>query len=597
MPLYVNLPQNHDEFDVVIAGGGTSGCIIAARLADADPNLSILVIEAGLNNVGEATLTHPAFWISQIIPSSQFTLFYQGAPSKFLSGRGPVVPAGNTLGGGSSINLMQYSRGQRCDYDNWKTPGWSADDILPYMKKLETYSGPDPRQVHGHDGPIHVSGGTFRCERFSKDLLDSLGKAGWPETEDLNTMDTVNRSMRAMRYVDEQGNRQDTATKYLHPRLDEKHPNLHVVVRSRVDRILFNEDKKAVAVVYQPESSPESAPARTVKARKTVVLTAGAMGSPLILERSGVGNPDIIKRSGIELVADLPAVGENYDDHHMMIYAYKSNLEPNETLDGVISGRSKPADMIANKDKLLGWNGVDVQAKVRPSDEDVASLGPQFQAAWEKDFKPQPEKPLMLLASTICFPGDPTGQPEGQYFGMVSFTVHPFSRGHIHIRSSDLYSTPEFDPGFFSDDGFDIESHLWMYKKQREITRRMGVFQGEVASWHPQFPPGSKAACLETPDGTETANIEYSAEDDEAILQWLRGHVDTTWHSMGTCRMAPVNEGGVVDSRLNVHGVQGLKVADMGIPPSNVAANTNNTAMVIGEKAADILIQDLGLST
>lgn len=182
---------------------------------------------------------------------------------------------------------------------------------------------------------------------------------------------------------------------------------------------------------------------------------------------------------------------------------------------------------------------------------------------------------------------------------MVNFSVYPFSRGHIHITGPRVDNAPDFDAGFFTDaDGIDIQKHLWVYKKQREIARRMDVFRGEVASWHPRFPAGSKATCIETDEALgDIPDIEYSADDDKAILQWLREHVDTTWHSMGTCKMAPREENGVVDPSLAVYGVQGLKVADLSIAPSNVAANTNNTAMVIGEKAADIFIKDLGLSS
>ncbi|KAI0022366.1 GMC oxidoreductase [Xylariomycetidae sp. FL0641] len=601
MGVYTTLPSHLQEVDVVIAGGGTAACIAAARLAGADPNLSILLIECGPDNTGQPSLSHPAFWISQILPTSKFTLFYKAVESAALAGRAPVIPSGGTLGGGSSINLLQYSRGQRSDFDGWNTAGWTADDVLPYMRKLETYHGPDPRGVHGYEGPIHVSEGTFRSQRFTTDLINSMDKvAGWSESEDANTTDAINQSMRALRYVDRGGTRQDTATKYLHPRLEDgEHPNLHVLVESYVERILFDAGKKANAVVFRPNPAFHSeSTSVTVKARKLVVLSCGALGSPLVLERSGVGIPEIVKRGGADLVANLPGVGQNYDDHHMMIYAYKSSLDPDETLDGVITGRSKPEDMIAQKDKFLGWNAVDVQAKVRPSGAEVSALGPEFQAAWDKEFKPYPQKPLMCVASTICFPGDPTGQPQGQYFGMVTFSVYPLSRGHIHITGPKIGDTPEFDVGFLSDaNDVDIKNHLWMYKKQREVTRRMNVFRGEVASWHPQFPAGSKAACISTdePLPEDVEDIVYSAEDDQAILQWVRERVDTTWHSQGTCKMAPQEQNGVVDPCLNVHGVRGLKIADMSIIPGNIGGNTNNTAMIIGEKAADLVLEELGL--
>ncbi|KAI3336480.1 GMC oxidoreductase [Xylariaceae sp. AK1471] len=562
MGLYTTLPNHLQEVDVIIAGGGTAACIIAARLSDADPDLSILVVECGPSNIGEPALIHLAFWISQILPTSKFTLFYKAIPSDVLANRSPVIPSGGTLGGGSSINLMQYSRGQRSDYD-------------------------DPRSLHGHDGPIHVSEGTFRSDRFSTDFINALDNvAGWSETEDVNTMDTINHAMRAMRY-------------FLHPRLEDgKHSNLHAVAESFIERVLFDDHKKANGVVFKPNPAFRSeSQSRTVKARKLVVLSCGALGSPLVLERSGVGNPEIVKRGGADLVADLPGVGENYDDHHLMIYAYKSSLNPDETLDGVIAGRSKPEDMIKQGDRFLGWNAIDVQAKVRPSDAEVVALGPKFQDAWDKEFKPHPQKPLMLMASTACFPGDPTGQPPGQYFSMASFSAYPFSRGHIHITGPGLDDTPEFDVGFFNDsEGVDTKNHLWMYKKQREITRRIKVFRGEVASWHPRFPAGSKAVCIDTDGPLQDGGpeIEYSAEDDEAILQWLREHVDTTWHSMGTCKMAPREKNGVVDPSLNVYSVQGLKVADMSIPPGNVGPTRVTPPWLLERKPRTSSLRSLG---
>lgn len=195
------------------------------------------------------------------------------------------------------------------------------------------------------------------------------------------------------------------------------------------------------------------------------------------------------------------------------------------------------------------------------------------------------------------FPGDPSLVPTGQYFGIATFSLYPSSRGHFHITGPSLDDPPYFDPGFMADpNGIDLKKHVWIYKKHREIVRRMGVYRGEVASGRPPFPVHSQAASVTIDSPLENfQDIEYTTEDDAIIEQWIRGHVDTTWHSLGTCKMAPRESPGVVDSSLSVHGVEGLKVADLSIPPSNVGANTNNTAMMMGEKAADIFIGELGL--
>lgn len=185
----------------------------------------------------------------------------------------------------------------------------------------------------------------------------------------------------------------------------------------------------------------------------------------------------------------------------------------------------------------------------------------------------------------------------GQYISVSAFTTYPFSRGYVHITGPALEDELDFETGYFADaGGNDIKKHIWLYKKQREIFRRMQLYRGEVAISHPPFPEGSEAACKELGAPlSDVQDIKYSAEDDAILEKWLRERVETTWHSLGTCKMAPLEKKGVVDANLSVWGVQGLKVADLSIAPENVAANTNNTALAIGEKAADIFIQELGL--
>ena len=197
------------------------------------------------------------------------------------------------------------------------------------------------------------------------------------------------------------------------------------------------------------------------------------------------------------------------------------------------------------------------------------------------------------------FPGLPTGPPR-QYFSCSTFTPYPYSRGHLHITSTDLDAPLDFATGFFADKGdVDIKKLVWAYKKQREIVRRMDIYRGESAALHPPFAAGSDAAVTQEPlDGPppeDVPDIVYTAEDDAVLEQWLRDNVGTTWHSLGTCKMAPQKDGGVVDANLSVYGVQGLKIADLSVPPANVGANTANTAFMIGEKAADIFIKELGL--
>lgn len=211
-----------------------------------------------------------------------------------------------------------------------------------------------------------------------------------------------------MRYISPDGKRQDAASRYLHPKLqDGQHPNLHVLIQTKVVRVLFDHDnnKRAVGVEYMPKSSgagndddKSSPPAQNVKARKLVIVSCGACGTPPVLERSGVGNPEILQRAGVPLVAELPGVGHEYEDHELLIYPYKSSLSPEETIDAVVSGRRNVEELIKNNDKILGWNIQDVTCKLRPSEADIASIGSEFQKIWKRDYETNPNKPLMLMA-------------------------------------------------------------------------------------------------------------------------------------------------------------------------------------------------------
>ncbi|KAF1968198.1 alcohol oxidase [Bimuria novae-zelandiae CBS 107.79] len=537
--------------------------------------------------------------MSGLLPTSNATLFYQSKPEKQLNGRELIVPSGGTLGGGSSIALMMYSRAQRSDFDSWNIPGWSADEMIPYLQKLETYHGPGPKSVHGYSGPITVSEGTYRANRSTQDYIQAAGQVGYPEIEDLSGLDYNNGVQPALHWIGTDGRRQDTALRYIHPKIQSgKYPGLNVLVDTQVKRVIF-EGKRASGVECRPNPKVQaSGPYFNVRARKMVIVSSGALGTPLILERSGIGNPDILKRAGIEVVSRLSAVGENYQDHHLITYPYYTNINEDETLDGLLSGRLDAAEAIQRSAPILGWNGQDVTGKLRPTEEEVAELGPAFQAYWEKEYKNDANKPLFLTALVNFFPADPSLVPVGQYLTASTFTAYPVSRGSIHITGPGIDDKPDFSTGFFSDpEGLDVLRHLWVYKKQREIFRRMKAYRGEVEILHPQFAPNSNATPVrlnDSPPGN-ISDIKYTPEDDDAIKKWAREQVGTTWHSLGTCRMGAREDNAVVDQNLAVYGVEGLKVADMSIPPLNVAANTMNTAVAIGEKAAEIFIKELGL--
>lgn len=271
------------------------------------------------------------------------------------------------------------------------------------MLQLETYHGPGEKEHHGHDGPIHVSDGGFRGKYAEDEFMKAAQEVGYPEIEDLQTLDNNNGIQRWQRYVSPDGKRQDTAHRYIHPKLEGgKHSNLHVLVESKVVKVIFDENKRAVGVEYTPNPEFQAVigltahPVLTVKARKLVVVTCGACGTPPVLERSGLGDKSILEKAGISVIEELPGIGKDYQDHQLLLYPYKTSLEPNQTIDGILSGRVDATELVKNNDKMLGWNAVDVAAKIRPTEEDVDTLGPEFRAAWDRDFKNAPNRPLML---------------------------------------------------------------------------------------------------------------------------------------------------------------------------------------------------------
>jgi len=243
-------------------------------------------------------------------------------------------------------------------------------------------------------------------------------------------------------------------------------------------------------------------------------------------------------------------------------------------------------------------SALDAGVKIRPSAEELEAIGPDFAARWQEYFAAAPDKPAMWLGPISVFTGDPSGAPQRKYFGIGYFVEYPSSVGYVHITSGeDVSAASDFDPAYLTGPG-DLAILNYGYKRAREFARRMPAYRGEFTPMHPAFPAGSKVACKADalPVGVDEPDFEYTAEEEKAIEEYTRKAVGTAWHSLGTCAMKPRDKSGVVDSKLNVYGVEGLKVADISIAPGNVCANTYSTAVLIGEKAAVIIAEELGIS-
>ena len=560
--------------------GGTAGLMVAGRLARADPSLEVLVIEAGIDVRDHPQVVNAALFFSNLMPESTTAAFYQSKASEHVNGREVVVPTGGCLGGGSSINAAMYARGLAIDYDDWETDGWQTKDLLPLMKKTENYlvqDGDLDQDVHGFAGEFKISRGTFTGKRFVRDLLQNASSLGVKEVPDIQNLKEGNAISQLPMWVDpETGVRQNVPHSLIYPILDDGKAKLDILTECKVVRILFSKDKKATGVEYipnkpvepgvtpNPVTESQTPTPKLARARKLVILSAGALASPMILERSGIGRATLSKL-GIKLVSEVDGVGDNYQDHPFTASTYSSHAEPGETLDGLYSGRLPMATALEQKraspsTSILGWNGVDVAAKLRPSEIELTSMGADVQAVWNKEYRSRESRPMMLS----CFPAlspIPYDQiPVGQYFTVTNYTAYPLSRGSIHITGPSINDKPDFDTGFLSHP-VDVTVQVWAYKKLREMVRRLNLYKGPVGAGHPKFPSGSPAGLdHEVPLDQD---IEYSPADDEAIAHWVRDTVGTAWHSMGTCAMRPLHDGGVVDKDLNVYGVKGLKVAGM----------------------------------
>ncbi|KAJ3578754.1 hypothetical protein NPX13_g1819 [Xylaria arbuscula] len=604
MGLHTSLPDDLSEVDIIVVGGGTTGCIVASRLADRHPNLSILVVEGGRNNFSSPIVTQPALYRANFAPDCPNHFIYTSNSEPQLLDRGVSVAVANCLGGGSSVNGMVYARGQAIDFDSWGVEGWCYSDLLPYFKRFETYHGSGLQELHGSEGPIEVSDGTYRGSAIGHDFVDAMKELGYPEVDDLHDFNIANGVSHALRYISEDGKRQDSAHRYLHNRLQQTgYSNLHVLVESQVTRIILEDNKKIKSIEYRANpilsSKPTSNPIQTVRARKFAILSAGTFGTPLLLERSGIGSKKVLGKAGVSLCHDLPGVGSGYQDHQCTITVYNSTSAPEDTWDSIYNGTRNISKMLENNDSMLGWNAFDASAKLRPTMSEIDFLDADFRRSWYEDYKTVEAKPLASMYLCAGILGDLRPFPNGQYFTICSYTTYPYSRGHVHITGPDIEDPYDFKSGFLSDlNSVDLKIQVWAYKKQREIARRMRHFQSEILDQHPSFPKGSKASCeyLAQHKISHEVNIEYSDQDNEAIERFIRERVTTTWHPLGTCKMAPANQGGVVNESLGVHGLKGLKIADMSILPSNVSGNTMSIALAIGEKAADIFAQELKLA-
>jgi len=407
---------NETEYDIIFAGGGASACVAAGRLAAADPSLRILILEAGKHVRGLPQHIQPARYPGHLAPTSTTMSFIASKPSKHLDGRIAVVPCGRCVGGGSSVNFMMYTRAAASDYDDWKNvhgnPGWGATDLLPLLKKTENYQveplslegiSHDGQDTHGYDGPLKVSAG-WQSPNVAQEFLDVAVAIDKERglTDDVNGLYSCNKYGRWPKWIDDKtGKRSDAAHHFIYNQSDNK--NLQVFDGCKVKRVIFDHNR-AVGVEYINDTITRPGADESVhiaRASRLVVVAAGAFGSAPILERSGIGSKSILEKVNIQQIAEVPGVGESYQDHFGAFIPYLAD-DAADTIDDIFRGddiTEYVTQWTKEGNGPLARNGLEAGIKLRPTAEDLKVLGPEFASRWAEHFENSPDKPVVWIGA------------------------------------------------------------------------------------------------------------------------------------------------------------------------------------------------------
>lgn len=531
-------------FDYVIVGGGSAGATLASRLSE-DPAVSVCLLEAG--GRGDSIMVRaPAAVVGMLPGYGKINNWaFNTVPQAGLNGRKGYQPRGRALGGSSAINAMLYVRGQSQDYDNWADlgcDGWDWQSVLPYFKRAENNErGADA--YHGADGPLHVS--DQKSPRpVTLAFIEAAEAHGIPLREDFNTGDNEGVGLyQVTQFHDRKrnGERCSTAAAYLHP-LQAQRPNLKVLTKVRASRILF-EGKRAIGVAYLQNGQEFE-----VKARREVIVAAGAFGSPQLLQLSGVGRAEDITSHGIPMVHELPGVGQNLQDHLDFILSFKSRDTDNFGIGA------------AGSIRLLGhiarWAKDGTGMIATPFAEGAAFL----------KSSPTLDRPDIQLHFVISVVDDHARKLHPGYgFSCHVCALRPYSRGEVFLQSADPLADPGIDPKFLSDER-DLKTLIEGAKLTREIL-------------------------LGAPLAHYRHREMFGVQDGMTDAQWeahIRARSDTIYHPVGTCKMG-VDEMAVVDPELRVRGLSGLRVVDASVIPALVSGNTNAPTIMIAERAADLI--------
>ena len=531
--------MDQKEFDYIIIGGGSSGCVLAGRLSE-NPNVSVCLLEAGGGGDGWKVEVPCAAVIS--IPTKINNWAFETVPQKGLNGRKGYQPRGKCLGGSSAINAMIYIRGNRQDYDDWAemgNDGWSYDEVLPYFIKSEN-NGRIKDQYHGNDGPLSVID-LHSDNPLQKKYIQAAKEQGYKILDDFNGVEQEGLGVYQVTHIN--GERCSAARAYLFPHLER--PNLTVEIHAQTHRILI-ESGVAVGVEYK-----QGGQLKVIRARREVLLSAGAMQSPQILMLSGVGDQNELTQHGIAVKKHLPGVGKNFHDHPDFIFGYKvSQIEGTFGLS--IPGSIDLVKQIGRYRKerrgLITTNFAECGGFIKSSDEQAL-----------------PNLQLHFVVALVD--NHARTMHTGHGISCHVCLLNPKSRGTIKISGPSIDDPLLIDPDFYGDES-DLEEMVKGFKMTKQLME-------------------SEAFKSMIKQDLFTAHVQT----DEDIRQVLRDRSDTVYHPVGSCKMG-VDDMAVVDARLRVYGVQNLRVVDASIMPKVVNGNTNAPAIMIAEKAVEMIRQD-----